>query len=208
MKSSMKHLDENSTEYEHTSFIHDELARIAIRCEEQLVISSTELNRLKGRVDIKPECFENQQLIWHGSLKRQSPRKRTEITQFYMILFSGCILVCEESGNKLEIKRQLSIENLTIDLLENRHITPTTFYSAIGQQLTTNIYYPFRVNAVEKSYEFLTEKESERNKWVKKIQQAIENQRSMTDRKKSFPFNRTERYEFPFDFSSSIISSS
>jgi len=191
MKSSMKHLDENSTEYEHTSFIHDELARIAIRCEEQLVISSTELNRLKGRVDIKPECFENQQLIWHGSLKRQSPRKRTEITQFYMILFSGCILVCEESGNKLEIKRQLSIENIKVDIMEGRQLTPTTFHSTNGQQFSTNIYYPFRVNAVEKSYEFLVDKESDREKWVNKIRQVNEDfksRRSTTDSKKYFHF--------------------
>jgi hypothetical protein len=34
------------------------------------------------------------------------------------------------------------------------------------------------VNAVEKSYEFLVEKESEREKWVSKIRQANEEYRS------------------------------
>jgi hypothetical protein len=175
MKNSMKHLDENSSEYEHTSFIHDELSRIATRCEEQLVISSAELNRLKIRVDNKLECFENQQLIWHGSLKKQSRRKRNDITQLYIIILSECILVCEESGNKLEIKRRLSIENITIDILESR------------QQSSGNIYYPFRVNAIEKSYEFLVDKESDRAKWVNKIIQANEdfkNRRTITDSKK------------------------
>src|SRR5271168_4564464 len=120
MKSYMKHLDENSSEYEHTSFIHDEFGRIAIRCEEQLLVSSVELNRLKTRVDNKLECFDHQQLLWHGSLKKQSARKRNDITQVYLILFSGCILIYDESGNKLELKRQLSIENITIELMESK----------------------------------------------------------------------------------------
>jgi len=187
----MKYLDENSLEYEHTSFIHDELSHIATRCEEQLVISLAELNRLKIRMDNKPECFDNQQLIWHGSLKKQSARKRNDITQLYIILFSECILVCEESGSKLEIKRQLSIENITVDIIESRQLPPTTFHSTIGQSPTTNIYYPFRVNAVEKSYEFLVDKESDREKWVNKIRQTNENfksQKSITDSKFIFSF--------------------
>jgi hypothetical protein len=187
----MKHLDENSLEYEHTSLIHDELSRIATRCEEQLVISSAELNRLKVRMDNKPECFDNQQLIWHGSLKKQSPRKRNDINQLYIILFSECILACEESGSKLEIKRQLSIENITVDIIESRQLAPTTFHSTIGQLSTTNIYYPFRVNAVEKSYEFLVDKESDREKWVNKIRQTNEDfksRRSITDSKIYFYF--------------------
>ncbi len=179
MKSYMKNLDENSIEYEHTNFIHDEFSRIAIRCEEQLMICSAELNRLKARVDNKLECFDNQQLLWHGSLKKQSARKRHDITQVYVILFSGCILVYDESGNKLELKRQLSIENITVDLMESKQIVPTS----------SNIYHPFRVNAVEKSYEFLEEKESEREKWVNKIRQANEDfrsRRAINGSKKSF----------------------
>ena len=160
IKNYLKHFDENSSEYEYVNSIQDEFSRIAIRCEEELIVSTGELNRLKNRIDSKLECFENQQFLWHGSIKKQSQRKRNDITQCYLILFSGCLIVCEESGNKLEIKRQLSVENIMIDLLKTRAIT------------STNILYPFRVNGMEKSYEFLVEKESIREKWMNKIEQA------------------------------------
>ena len=188
MKSYLKHLDEDEPEYKHTSFIHDEFGRIAVRCEEQLMICSTELKRLKTRVDNKAECFDQQKLIWHGSLKKQSARKRNDITQVYLILFSGCLLIYEESGSKLEIKRQLSIENITVDVLDAKQITPSTFYPTIGQQASPNIYYPFRVNAVEKSYELLVEKESERERWVMKIRETnddFRSRRGMNDSKRS-----------------------
>lgn len=191
----MKNLDENSFEYEHTSFIHDELNRIAIRCNEQLFISSAELNRLKSRIDSKLECFDTQQLLWHGSLKKQSSKKR-HISQVYVILFSECILVCGESGNKLEIKRQLSIENLIIE-------SSTIFQSSTtGQQ---SFYYSFRVTAIERSYEFLVDKESDREIWVNKMTQAYENLKNRqpisNSKKIIIDFNQTY---FSYFFSSSI----
>jgi hypothetical protein len=185
----MKHLHENSPEYEQTCFIHDELNRIASRCEDQLAVSPSQLKKLKSRFDNKPECFENQQLIWHGLLKKQSPRKRTGIGQSYIILFSDCILVCEESGTKLEMKRQLLIENITVDIIEGRRLAPTAFPSTYGQQFSVMTYYPFRVNAIEKSYEFLVDKEQDREKWMNKIRQANEDftrRRSDVEGKKYF----------------------
>ena len=176
MKNYLKHLDENSDEYEHTNFIHEEFSRIAVRCEDELVISSAQVNRLKTRVDNnnKIECFDQQKLLWHGSLKKQSARKRTDITQVYIILFSDCILIYDESGNKLEFKRQLSMDNITVVPMDSKQINSS---STFGQQSSSNTFYPFRVNAVEKSYEFLVERESEREKWVNKIQQAHEDYR-------------------------------
>lgn len=175
MKSSMKNLDENSAEYDQTLFIHDELSRIATRCNEQLLLSTAELNRLKSRVDNKLECFKYQQLIWHGSLKKQSLKKR-HITQIYLILFSECILVCEESGQKLEIKRQLTIDYLIIDIIQNKLLPPNIFNQlSTVQQSNTNIYYPFRITTKEKSYEFLVDKESDRDTWINKITQTYEN---------------------------------
>ena len=170
MKTYMKLLDENLPESKHTRFIHDELTRIAERCEEHLAVSSSQLNKLKDRVDNKPECFDSQVLIWHGSVKKQSPRKRTDVAQRYLILFANCILVYKESGNKLEIKRLLSIKDITVDVLESRPLEPPT----TGQQINITNYYPFRVNAVEKSYEFLVDKELDREKWVNKIRQTSE----------------------------------
>jgi hypothetical protein len=168
----MKHLNENSPEYEQTRFIHDELNRIASRCEDHLAVSPSQLKKLKSRFDNKPECFENQQLIWHGLLKKQSPRRRNGIGQLYIILFSDCILVCEESGNKLAMKRQLLIENITVDIIEARRLPPP-FHSNYGQQFSV-ITHPFRLNAIEKSYEFLVDKEQDREKWMNKIRQANE----------------------------------
>ena len=167
----MKNLDEESEEYEHTCFVHDELTRIAERCEEHLAISPAQVNKLKLRVDNKAEFFDNQQLIWHGSLKKQSPRKNTDITTVYMILFSNCILVYRDAGNKLEFKRQLSIKQLTVDVIESERLTLTAFESIDLQQQSRVNYFRFRVNAVEKSYELLVERELQRDKWVNKIRQ-------------------------------------
>ena len=51
--------------------IHDELDRIANRCEEELVISAAQLNELKDRLDNKFECIkDHRKLLWHGSLKK------------------------------------------------------------------------------------------------------------------------------------------
>jgi len=169
----MKHLHENSPEYEQTCFIHDELNRIASRCEDHLAVSSSQLKKLKSRFDNKPECFENQQLIWHGLLKKQSLRRRDSFRQSYIILFSDFILVCKESGTKLEMKRKLLIENITVDIIEGRRLVPTTLPSTNGQQFSV-MTYPFRVNAIEKSYEFLVDKEQDREKWMNKIRQANE----------------------------------
>ncbi|CAF3708277.1 unnamed protein product [Adineta steineri] len=171
MKTYMKYLDENSDEYKYTRCIHDELDRIAGRCEEELVISSAQLNELKERLDNKFECIkDHRKLLWHGSLKKQSPRKHLQIVQRYMILFSDCILVCsEESGRKLDVKRELTMRDITVDVIQHGR---TSFIPSSDQQNTGITYYPFRVNAVEKSYEFLVDKEAEREIWVKKIRQA------------------------------------
>ncbi|CAF1473220.1 unnamed protein product [Adineta steineri] len=171
MKTYMKYLDENSDEYKYTRCIHDELDRIAGRCEEELVISSAQLNELKERLDNKFECIkDHRKLLWHGSLKKQSPRKHLQIVQRYMILFSDCILVCsEESGRKLDVKRELTMRDITVDVIQHGR---TSFIPSSDQQNTGTTYYPFRVNAVEKSYEFLVDKEAEREIWVKKIRQA------------------------------------
>ncbi|CAM4746628.1 unnamed protein product [Rotaria magnacalcarata] len=173
MKTYLKYLDENSAEYKHTRSIHDELDRIAGRCEEELLISSTQLNELKERLDNKFECFKEQRkLMWHAPVKKVSPRRHADIAQRYMILFSDCILVCsEESGRKLEIKRELSMRGITIDVVQTGR--PFTVPSSDPQANPTT-YYQFRVNAVEKSYEFLVEKESEREIWVKKIRQVTD----------------------------------
>ncbi|CAF3759672.1 unnamed protein product [Rotaria sp. Silwood1] len=174
MKTYMQHLDEDSADYDHTCFVHDELSYIADRCQEYLAVSPAQLNKLKLRVDSKPECFDKQQLIWHGRLKRQLPRKPTDIVQYYVILFSNCILICGESGNKLEIKRQLSIKNIKVEIIERERLASASSNSTNVQQLSFLIYYPFHVNAIEKSYEFLPDKESDREKWVNKIRQASE----------------------------------
>ena len=85
-----------------------------------------------------------------------------------MILFSDCILVCsEESGRKLETKRELSMRGITVDVVPGDRTSVI-----LDNENNGIIYYPFRVNAVEKSYKFLTEKESDRDIWVKKIRQA------------------------------------
>ena len=174
MKSYMEHLDPNSSEHEYTRYVHDELTLIAQRCEDRLATSPVQLNRLKLRIDSELECFENQQLIWHGSLKKQSPRKRMNIVQQYLILFSDCILVCTESGNKFEMKRQLSIKNINVDVDDNEGSISIAGHLITGQSLNSIRYYPFRVNAIEKSYEFLAGKRSDREKWVNKIRQASE----------------------------------
>ncbi|CAF2737564.1 unnamed protein product [Rotaria sp. Silwood2] len=170
----MKHLDQDSPDYDHTCFVHDELNRIAERCQEHLAISSAQLNKLKLRVNGKPECFEKQQLLWHGLLKKLPPRKYTDISQYYIILFSDCILICGESGNKLEIKRQLSIKNIRVEIIERERLSSASSNSTNFQQLSPITYYPFRIDAIEKSYEFIVDKESDREKWMNKIRQASE----------------------------------
>lgn len=171
MKTYIKYLDVKSAEYKHSRAIHDELDRIAMRCEEELVISAAQLNELKERLENKFECIkENRKLLWHGPLKKQSPRKHLDIAHRYMILFSDCILVCaEESGRKLEIKRELTLRGITIDIAESSR---ASIVQTTDQNTTGLLYYPFRVNAVEKSYEFLADKQSDREIWVKKIRQA------------------------------------
>lgn len=164
-------MDRNSSEYKQTRSIHDELDRIALRCEEELTISPHQLYELRDRLDNKFECIKGgRHLLWHGALKKQSPRRYQDITQRYLILFSDCILVCsEESGRKLDIKRELSMRGIAIDYEPGprKSLIPNTDPSS-----PSVVYYPFRVNAVEKSYEFHAEKESDRQLWVKKIQQA------------------------------------
>ena len=185
MKTYIKYLDLQSTEYQYIRVVHDELDQIAMRCEEELVISPTRLSELNERLEGKFECFkENRKLLWHGPLKKQSPRKHLDIAQRYMILFSDCILVCaEESGRKLEIKRELTLRDITIDIANGPRssIVQTTEQTNVGL-----VYYPFRVNAVEKSYEFLTDKESDREMWVRKIRQASD------DYNKRIPTMRSE----------------
>jgi len=171
MKTYLKYLDENSDDYRLTRSIHDELDRIALRCEEELVISPAQLNELNDRLENRFECFKSQRkFLWHGWVKKQSPRKRNDLVQRYLILFSDCILVCsEEFGKKFEIKRELTMKDLTLEILEGGKSWTLTNNDQNNSQL---VYFPFRVNAVEKSYEFLTEKESERDVWVRKIGQA------------------------------------
>jgi len=181
-------------EYKHTRSIHDELDRIAVRCEEELVVSSAQLNELKERLDNKFECIkEHRKLLWHGSLKKQSPRRHSDIAQRYMILFSDCLLVCsDESGRKLEIKRELSMSGITVDYIQGGR---TSIIQNMDQPNNATIYYSFRVNAVEKSYEFLADKESDRETWVKKIRQASEdyNKRNTMIESKISNFKKTKK---------------
>ena len=171
MKTYLKYLDNQTPEYKHSSAIHDELDRIAVRCEEELVVSPAQLNELRERLDGKFDVFkENRKLLWHGPVKKQSPRQHLDPAARYMIVFSDWILVCaEDSGRKLEIKRELSIEGIDVVCEQGGRMTiiPTT-----DQTNTSITYYPFRVNAKEKSYEFLADKESDREVWVRKIRQA------------------------------------
>ena len=173
LKTYLKYLDENSEEYNSARAIHGELDRIALRCEEELVVSSAQLLELKERLDNKFECIKDcRKLLWHGSLKKQSPRRNADIAPRYMILFSDCILVCsEDSGRKLVINRELSMRGVSVDVIQGGR---ASMMAGVDQQAAGVTYYPFRVNAVEKSYEFLMDKESERETWVKKMRQASE----------------------------------
>jgi hypothetical protein len=171
MKTYLKYVIVDTDEYQYTRGIHDDLDRIALRCEEELAISPAQLNDLHERLENRFECVKNaRKLLWHGPLKKQSPRRRGDIVLRYVILFSDCVLVCnEESGRRLDIKRELSMKGLTLDNIENGRTSLSS--SDPGSNISHN-YYSFRVNAVEKSYEFLIEKEIDRDKWVEKIQQA------------------------------------
>ena len=173
MEAYMKNLEPTSADFEHAAFVHDEVQRIAIRCDEQLVTSPTQLNKLKLRLDSKGEYLKNQKLLWHGSLKKQSPRKYTDIARRYVIILSDTILVCRESGPKLETKRELSVRDVTIDASESRR-APLPNANSPPESLSVGQYYPFRVSAVEKSYEFVVDKEQERDVWMKKLNEARE----------------------------------
>jgi hypothetical protein len=167
----MKIVDPLSNDYQRTRTIHDELNRIVKQCDEQLVVSSMQKSKLNSRLDNKCEPMKMQELIWHGLLRKQSPRKHTEIVTRYLILLADCILVCRKSGSKLDINRQLSIREITIDIDDNRPVISLTT-NAGNDQCGSIFYYPFRVNAVEKSYAFLADRESQRDQWIRKIRQA------------------------------------
>lgn len=169
MKTYMKHLGDESAECRKTRQIHDELDRIAQRCEEALVTSLTQLNELSNRLDDPSKCIkEHRQLIWHGKIKKQSPRRKMDIVPRYLIVFSDIVLVCsEESDRKLDIRRELSIDDLTVEITEHERNSNEQMGAGI-------ILYPFRVNAVEKSYEFLVEREVDRDRWIRKLKQVAE----------------------------------
>ena len=174
MKTYMKYLDESSVEYQRTRSIHDELDRIARRCEEELVVSPGKFSDLKDRLEGRFECIkDHRRLLWHGPLKKQSPRRQGEIAERYMILFSDCILVCiEDSGRKLDIKRELSMKDLVLDIVGEKRASVLSSNEQTNTSGSVAVYYPFRVNAVEKSYEFLVKNEPDRAIWVRKIKQA------------------------------------
>ncbi|CAF0862570.1 unnamed protein product [Didymodactylos carnosus] len=188
MKTYMKYLDKKPKEYELTKSIHDELDRIACDCQEALTVSSVVLNDLNDRLDNKFECYKDQRkLLWCGPLKKQSPRTNREVAQRYIILFSDCMLVCNEiSQKKLEIKKELSIKNMTIDENHstnnnnnNNNNMPLTMVNTTSSLLTDlpqqqHQQCRFRVNAIEKSYEFIADDEKDKQIWIKKIEQAID----------------------------------
>ncbi|CAF0714165.1 unnamed protein product [Adineta steineri] len=173
MENHIKHLGENSSEGDHLRSIHRELTHIALRCEDKLFISPTQVNKLKTRLGSKSEHFKDEQLIWHGLLRRRSSYKYNGIDQLYVILLSHYILVCKESGDKLELKRQLLIKNVTIDSIKNEQSVLSSFNSKNARQYG-NILFLFRVHTIEKSYEFFVNKEQDRQKWIDKIKQAID----------------------------------
>ena len=173
MEAYMKHLDQTSVEFEHCTFIHAELQRIAVRCNEQLVISPSQVNKLKLRLENRGELLKDQKLIWHGSLRKQSARKYVDITRRYLIVLSGTVLVCRESGLKLELKREHSVKDITISASEITRV-PAISTNPPSEQLTAGQAYSFRMSAVEKSYEFIADKESDRGLWIKKITEARE----------------------------------
>jgi hypothetical protein len=197
MEAYMKSLEPTSADFEHAAFIHDEMQRIAVRCDEQLVISPTQVNKLKQRLDGKGEYLKTQKLLWHGSLKKQSPRKYADIARRYVIILSDTILVCRESGSKLETKRELSVRDVTIDGSEGRRASLNNATSP-SESFNGIQYYPFRVSAVEKSYEFVVEKEQERGIWMKKLEEAREDflKRSDTIESKQHSFRpRVDPFE-------------
>ncbi|CAF1337034.1 unnamed protein product [Adineta ricciae] len=173
MDNHLKRLNANSAVYEHISSIRDGLRQIAVRCEDELTVSERQIRKLKARFDSKLDYFKQQRLLWHGVLKRRSPRRRIGVDQCYLLLFSKSLLVCEESGEKLEFKRHLSLENLTIDILEPEQVVSNTL-NPINQRYLNVTIYPFRVKAIEKCYEFLTDKEPNRQKWIGYITKASE----------------------------------
>ena len=173
MDNYLKLLNADSAVYKHTSSIRDELRQIAVRCEDALTISERQIKKLKARFDKKIDYFKQQRLLWHGVLKRRSPRRWIGVDQCYLLLFSKCLLVCEESGEKLELKRHLSLENLTIDILEPEQVVSNTS-NIINQRCSNVTIYPFRVKAIEKCYNFLTDKENVRQKWISNITKARE----------------------------------
>ena len=163
----MRCLETNSAEYEHTKLIKDEIERIARRCGEQLMVTPSKCDDLRRRLDYRSDCLKSQTLLWHGSVKKQSPRKHADIARRYLILLADRILVCQESGSKLEFNRELSLKELTVTIDEDRRTT-------LSNSSNSAALYPFRVHAVEKSYEFLTDQASEREVWVRKIEEAVQ----------------------------------
>ncbi|CAF4293434.1 unnamed protein product, partial [Didymodactylos carnosus] len=187
MKTYMKYLDKQSKEYQLTKSIHDELDRTACDCQEALTVSSIVLNDLNDRLDNKFECYKDQRkLLWCGYLKKQSPRTNRDIAQRYVILFSDCMLVCNElSSKKLEIKKELSIKNMTVDEVHSTdsnnsntslNMTVSASLSSLTelQQQQQQQKCRFRINAIEKAYEFIADDEKDKQIWIKKIEQAID----------------------------------
>lgn len=179
METQMKRLDESSPECEHINAIRTELKHIASRCEDELVVSPSQIRKLKARFDGKDDYFKTQRLIWHGALKWRSPRRRVGIGQYYLLLFSKCLLICEESGEKLVLNKFLSIGNATIDTLPPERPAANA-WNALDKEYCTAVIFPFRVNALEDSCEFLIEKESERQRWISKIKQAADDSKRRT----------------------------
>ena len=172
-KSYIEHLDVNTGEYEKTKEIHDQIDRIAEHCEEKLMISSSKFDKLRQQLDQKIQSMNHQNLLWHGPLKKQSTRRYIDLAPRYLILLSRSLLICRESGSKLEFKIELPLKNLTIDQLEFRKLSSNNSKDPLNNM----IFYPFQVNSIEKSYEFLADKESTREVWLEKLSMAIKQYR-------------------------------
>ena len=164
----MRCLEADSTEYEHTKTIKDEIERIARRCGEQLMLTPSKCEDLRRRLNNKNDSWRSQALIWHGSVKKQSPKKYADAVRRYLIVLTDRILVCQESGSKLTVnERELSIKGLKLTIGENRR-------TELSNNSAGSVLYPFQVTAIEKSYEFLVDQASEREVWVRKIQEAVQ----------------------------------
>lgn len=188
----MKYLEENSTDYEHTNVIKDEIERIARRCGEELTITPSKCEDLRRRLD-KNELLKSQTILWHGSVKKQSPRKYADIARRYLILLTDRILVCQESSWKLEFNRELSLKALKATIDEDRR-------TSVANSSTNTVLFPFRVHAVEKSYEFLTDQAADREVWVRKIQETVQalSKRPIVTWRKNFDVFNEDFHRFGF----------